>query len=72
MSDIVEDLVDLHNKALARGEDHSNFLKKVDGWVTDYSFRSGRDREQVALDFEGKGLDTDLSREMLRAIRGRD
>ena len=39
MSDLVEDLVEMHNKALIRDEDHASVLNRVDGWGSDYLYR---------------------------------
>jgi hypothetical protein len=39
VSDLVEDSVEMHNKALIRSEDHASVLNRVDGWVSDYLYR---------------------------------
>lgn len=76
--DLAEWLVTMHNSALARDEDHGKVLDRVDGWVSGHLVRFRGDpniiaceQKLLALTFEERGLGTDLSREMLRVIRGR-
>ena len=49
MSDLVEDLVEMHNKALIRDEDHASVLNRVDGWVSDYLYRFKENPAALAL-----------------------
>ena len=82
MSDIVEDLIFMHNDFLTRGEDHDKVLDRVDGWMTDHLTRFkgppgvdpyavSTEQERIAVAFEQRGLNTDLSRKMLLVIQGR-
>lgn len=81
MSDIVEDLIFMHNDSLARGEDHDKVLARVDALMTAHLPRFNAalgapstvasEQERIAIEFE-QGLNTELSRKMLRVIRGQD